>query len=264
MENEQNFDPSNLLSSFEKSRGYNNSDRYRMMEIMKELESRDKFGGLNKWFVPGTPFSIDRLPKHRAFFEAGAHYDERFFCAGNRLGKTTSGAYEMACHLTGRYPSWWQGRVFDGPIDAWACGKTGKVTRDTVQKEMLGEQERGTGMIPREALGQVWAKPGTPRGVDTLEIKHVSGGMSRLTFKSYEEGVQSFYGTARNVIWLDEEADEYIYSECYLRTATTDGIIYTTFTPKHGITPFVLSFFKDADYLAGSPRVLFTEDEMNG
>lgn len=256
---------SKFLDAFKQSQGVTAaSDRMRMIEIMRELEARDKYGGISKWFVPGTMYGIENLPKHKAFFDSGAIYDERFFSAGNRCGKTNAGAFELACHLTGRYPSWWEGRVFDHPIDAWACGKTGKVTRDSVQKELLGEQERGTGMLPRDTIGQVWAKPGTPRGVDTLEVRHTSGGKSRLTFKSYEEGVQSFYGTARHCCWLDEEADEYIYSECYLRTATTGGIIYTTFTPKHGITPFVLSFFKDADYLAGSPRVLFTEEERNG
>lgn len=176
---------------------------------------------------------------------------------------TLAGAYEMACHLTGEYPSWWRGREFDHAIAAWACGKTSKVTRDSVQKELLGEDGIGSGMIPRDKIIKVWAKPGTPRGIETVEIRHVSGGTSSLTFKSYEEGVQSFYGTARHVLWMDEEADEYIYSECFLRTATTGGLIYTTFTPKHGITPFVLSFFKNADFLAGSPKILFTEQEMN-
>ena len=143
------------------------------------------------------------------------------------------------------------------------CGKTSKVTRDTVQKELLGNNEVGSGMIPKNLILKAWSKPGTPRAIDSVEIRHVSGGVSTLSFKSYEEGVQSFYGTAREVCWLDEESDEYIYSECYLRTATTNGIIYTTFTPKHGITPFVLNFFKDADYLADSPRLIFTEEEMN-
>lgn len=252
-----------LLDSFENSKSCNSHDKQRIIDILNELERRDKFGGYNRWFVPGTPYGIENLPKHRAFFEAGATYDERFFCAGNRCGKTLAGAYEMACHLTGEYPSWWRGREFDHAIAAWACGKTSKVTRDSVQKELLGEDGIGSGMIPRDKIIKVWAKPGTPRGIETVEIRHISGGTSSLTFKSYEEGVQSFYGTARHVLWMDEEADEYIYSECFLRTATTGGLIYTTFTPKHGITPFVLSFFKNADFLAGSPKILFTEQEMN-
>lgn len=190
--------------------------------------------------------------------------DDRLFSAGDYLltHNSVAGAFETACHLTGEYPSWWEGRVFDHPVDAWACGKTSKVTRDTVQKELVGEII-GEGMIPRNSIAKMWSKQGTPRAIETVEVKHSSGGTSRVTFKSYEEGTQSFYGTARHLCWLDEEADEYIYSECFLRTATTGGIIYTTFTPKHGVTPFVLSFLQDSDYLAGSPKIVFSEAEID-
>lgn len=244
-----------------------NYDRERLLELLEEADRRDKYGGLRKWFRPGTPYGIDKLPKHKAFFDAGAVHNERFFCAGNRVGKSVAGAYETACHLTGLYPDWWEGRRFDHPINAWACGKTGKVTRDTVQKELLGAGEMGMGMIPKNLIHKMWAKPGTAKAVDILQVVHTSGGISSLTFKSYEEKVTSFYGDARHVVWMDEEADEYIYSECFLRTSQLSdcpegGIIYTTFTPKQGITPFVLSFLKDCEYLADSPRVMLTEEEL--
>ncbi len=39
--------------------------------------------------------------------------------AANRVGKTEgAGGYEMTCHLTGRYPHWWEGRRFSGPVRA--------------------------------------------------------------------------------------------------------------------------------------------------
>ena len=43
-------------------------------------------------------------PKQSYFHELGSRYRERLFAAGNQLGKTYSGAAEMAFHLTGRYP----------------------------------------------------------------------------------------------------------------------------------------------------------------
>ena len=188
-----------LLKIATTGRSFNAHDKQRMLAILREIEEREKFGGVNRWFVPNTAYSIDNLPKHKAFFEAGAKYDERLFCAGNRVGKSIAGAYETAVHLTGEYPDWWKGRVFDAPISAWACGKTSKVTRDTVQKELLGNNEVGSGMIPKNLILKAWSKPGTPRAIDSVEIRHVSGGVSTLSFKSYEEGVQSFYGTAREV-----------------------------------------------------------------
>jgi hypothetical protein len=61
--------------------------------------------------------------------------------AGNQLGKTYSGAAELAYHLTGDYPAWWKGRTFDRPIRSWAGSKTGEVTRDGVQR-LLSESRR--------------------------------------------------------------------------------------------------------------------------
>jgi hypothetical protein len=66
--------------------------------------------------------------KQAEFHAAGTEHDERLFMAGNRLGKTLAGGFEWAMHLTGRYPEWWRGRVFDGPVRMWASGVTGEST----------------------------------------------------------------------------------------------------------------------------------------
>jgi len=50
--------------------------------------------------------------------------------AANRVGKTMSGAAELAYHLTGLYPDWWQGRKFAEPIRAWCGGESNETTRD--------------------------------------------------------------------------------------------------------------------------------------
>lgn len=44
--------------------------------------------------------------KQEQFHAAGAKYRERLLRAGNQLGKTYSGAAELAMYLTGRYPDW--------------------------------------------------------------------------------------------------------------------------------------------------------------
>src|SRR5262249_60648355 len=56
--------------------------------------------------------------KQREFHAAGATHRERLFMAGNRCGKTTCGAAEMAMHLTGAYPDWWEGKRLHKPIRA--------------------------------------------------------------------------------------------------------------------------------------------------
>src|SRR6516162_7464537 len=61
-------------------------------------------------------------PKQAEFHRAGATHRERLLMAGNQLGKTLAGGFEVAMHATGRYPEWWQGKRFDRPIHAWAAG----------------------------------------------------------------------------------------------------------------------------------------------
>ena len=68
------------------------------------------------------------------FHAAGATNRERLFMAGNQLGKTRAGGAEWAMHLTGRYPQWWQGKVFDTAVRLWAAGVTGEGTRDNPQR----------------------------------------------------------------------------------------------------------------------------------
>lgn len=168
----------------------------------------------------------------------------------NRSGKSVSGAFETAVHLTGDYPSWWKGRRFDRPVNFWGCGSTARSTRDTVQKELIGPVGAwGTGMIPEDRLGDYWSLPGVPQGLDMIKVRHRSGGWSTIGFKNYEQDVKAYYGTAMDGIWLDEEVPSLIYNECLLRTMTTDGILYVTFTPLHGLTPFVVRFCRLATFL---------------
>jgi phage terminase large subunit-like protein len=85
--------------------------------------------------------------------------------------------------------------------------------------------------------------------VDTVWVKHVSGRLSTLTLKSYEQGREAFQGMSIEVIWLDNEPDQDIVTECLLRTMDTPdmpggGLLMLTFTPLKGCTPLVLSFLQ--------------------
>lgn len=69
--------------------------------LLDKYEEVSRGSGIDKWFVPGTPFGIENCHKHRAFFDAGTAYNERLFLAGNRCGKSVAGAFEASCHATG-------------------------------------------------------------------------------------------------------------------------------------------------------------------
>ena len=168
----------------------------------------------------------------------------------HNCGKTESGAYEVTAHLTGLYPHWWEGRRFSRPTRFWAAGKTNETTRDIVQAKMLGKivgsgpakSVDGTGMMLGEKVGSVRWKQGITDFIDTVRVKHVSGGWSLLGLKSYQQGRGSFEGTEQDGIWLDEEPPLDVYEECLVRTATTGGIVMLTFTPLEGISDTVKQF----------------------
>ncbi len=144
-------------------------------------------------FYPETgPLRRSLYQKHLEFFRVGRTYRERCFMAANRVGKTEgAGGYEMTCHLTGRYPHWWEGRRFSGPVRCWAAGKTNETTRDVPQLTLLGpvvyEGDRktvaGTGLIRGEFLDPPFWKQGVSNLVDTIKVRHAAGGRSLLGFK---------------------------------------------------------------------------------
>ena len=196
-------------------------------------------------YFPATgPVRRELYPKHLEFFRLGAEIQERGFMAANRVGKTIVGAYEMTCHLTGEYPEWWEGRRFAEPVDCWAAGDTAETTRDIVQFELFGPVGAlGTGMIPYRYIVDT---PSSRRGVadsyDTAEIRHKSGGVSRIGLKSYDQGRRKFQGTKKDVIWCDEEPPADVYDECMIRLMTRTGIMMVTFTPLNGLSEIALRF----------------------
>ncbi len=220
------------------------------MRLTREKNRRRSINQIAEYFPDHGPLRRELYPKHTQYFALGLDERERCFMAANRVGKTVVGGFETTCHLTGEYPDWWEGRRFESPIDAWAAGETTETTRDIVQKELMGiggdGGEIGTGMIPQRCIvGKPTARRGIAGAIDEVTVKHVTGGHSRLGFKSYDQGRSKFQGTAKHVIWLDEECDMKVYSECLMRTMTTQGIIMCTFTPLLGLSEVALKFMPE-------------------
>jgi phage terminase large subunit-like protein len=164
-------------------------------------------------------------PKQADFHAAGAKYRERLLMAGNQVGKSLASAMELAIHVTGQYPPWWQGFRFDRAIRAWACGETSEVMRETTQRLLLGPiGENGTGCIPKASLVEVVPARGLADLVDTIRVKHVSGDVSTITLKAYSQGRERFQGSTIDYLAMDEEADFEIFSEALTRTNTTRSL----------------------------------------
>jgi phage terminase large subunit-like protein len=193
--------------------------------------------------------SRSKYPKHLEFFKLGRDFNERAMFGGNRSGKTYAGSYEDVLHLTGLYPDWWEGKRFDHPTNGWSCGDIGKTLRDILQTALLGppgqSELEGTGIIPRDLIVRTTPRIGTADAIESIFVRHVSGGVSTLQFKAYEQGRAAFQGTSQHFIHLDEECPLEIYLECLLRTMTVNGIIYLTATPLLGLTDLMLAFLPE-------------------
>jgi phage terminase large subunit-like protein len=207
-------------------------------------------------------------PKQREFIALGGDPDiyERMFSAGNQFGKSDTGAFEMACHLTGNYPSWWEGYRFDRPIKAWAAGPSGGMVRGAGQTKLFGdpmiEEDFGTGFIPRHLIvGKPTQARGVPGLYDTAQVRHKSGGISTVRFMTYEMERYVWQGAPIDLIWFDEEPTMDLYSEGLARLGATKGKCYMTFTPLKGMSEVATRFFRPADYGALHRRLLIMDIE---
>lgn len=195
-------------------------------------------------------WSYKPYAKQADFHERGAEFRERLFMAGNQLGKTWSGAYEMAMHLTGEYPDWWKGRRFDRPVVAIAGSESTELTRDAIQRLLIGppasEADWGTGAIPKANIAGTNRRNGVANALDSVTIRHKSGGNSTILFKSYDQGRTKWQANTVDIVWFDEEPPPDIYSEGLTRTNATKGMVFLTFTPLLGMSEVVRRFLNES------------------
>lgn len=251
----------NIAISPQQLESLNPEERRELAELLEQRELLASRRHFFSFYPDRGRFPRSAYPKHIRFFTAGSEHRERAFMGANRIGKTEGVlCYEMTAHLTGRYPTWWDGRRFPFPIEAWLAGKTNETTRDILQNKMFGrimyeagsKVVTGTGMLPYDdILSVTWKSHDL---IDTVEIQHYDAagepdGRSLLGMKSYQQGRGSFEGTAKHVIGLDEEPEGEegvgIYTECLTRTMTTDGLVLLSFTPLEGLSQVVMMFMPD-------------------
>jgi phage terminase large subunit-like protein len=205
--------------------------------LLAELDRRQRTNRLATY----KPYA-----KQKEFHLAGATYRERLFMAGNQLGKTLAGAAEAAMHLTGRYPEGWNGKRFKRPVVMLAGSESYELTRDGVQRLLTGppmnEEEWGTGYIPKADIIATTRRSGVSGALDSVTVRHVSGGSSTLLFKAYEQGRGKWQANTVDYVWFDEEPPEDVYFEGITRTNATGGLIAVTFTPLKGMSSVVARY----------------------
>ena len=153
----------------------------------------------------------------------------RFVFGGNRSGKTECGAVEAVYLLRGNHPY----KPNRPNICGWAVSLSSQVSRDVAQKKILE-------YLPKRYIADVVMSSGSKDNysegvIDYMLIKNVFGGLSRLGFRSCDQGREKFQGTSLDFVWIDEEPPKDIYDECRMRLLDKKGDIWVTMTPLKGL-----------------------------
>lgn len=180
--------------------------------------------------------------KQLDFHATGLNAKERAFFAGNRCGKSLCTSVEWCMHLTGNYPAWWNGYRYDKPINIWVAGVTNAETYQSLKKYYIGDVGF-EGFIHSSLI--VRKEPQK----HLYYIQHSSGGISKLRFKSYEQGAEAWQAETLDGVHMDEEPPAKIYSEAVTRTASTSsthhGMITLSMTPLKGVTTLMLKYMQN-------------------
>lgn len=180
-------------------------------------------------------------PKQLAFHATGLIAKERAFFAGNRCGKTLCTSAEWCMHLTGNYPDWWNGYRYTKPINIWVAGVTNNETFQTLAQYYVGDLTK-EGFIHSSLILRKEPQK------HLYYIKHASGGVSKIRFKSYEQKADAWQAETLDGVHLDEEPPSKIYSEAITRTLSTSqdhyGQVTCSLTPLKGVTHFMLQYME--------------------
>lgn len=162
----------------------------------------------------------------------------RWVFGGNRSGKTECGAVESIWLTRGIHPY----KKNKSSVDGWVVSVSTQVQRDVAQSKILNYLNKDW-IIDIVMLSGKKCSP--EHGIiDFILIKNVLGGVSKLGFKSCDQGREKFQGTSLDFVWFDEEPPLDIYMECKMRIIDRCGEIFGTMTPLKS-----LSWVYDTIYL---------------
>lgn len=136
----------------------------------------------------------------------------RWCVGGNRSSKSHALAQEVFWYATGTHPF----RKITLPTTVWYCTITwemvGTILWEKMQKLLYGLDANGKlNEVPAFPHRILWHNRAAGRPA-TIFIK-TKYGESRIIFKAYEQGADSFQGTERDLIANDEQFPEAVYLE---------------------------------------------------
>ena len=196
---------------------------YRIRKIENILNTRDKFDTLSRYNT-GERVHEKQLAFHRC------QKRNRWVFGGNRSGKTECGAVEAVWLARGIHPY----RENRNNVFGWVVSVSYEVQRDVAQSKILH-------YLNPEWIEDVIMHSGTKGSpstgiIDTIVVRNVFGGLSKIGFKSADQGREKFQGASLDFVWFDEEPPREIYEECKMRVLDKKGDLFGTMTPLKGLT----------------------------
>ena len=208
-------------------------DEVSLQEMLVALEKQKETERLRFY----TPFTKEDTVTESSDSQMCFHKSnvkERWLIAGNRSGKTVSGAAEACLFALGEDGDRYWGHLpkecrekYSGiktPNDGWVVASDHNVQKEASQKWIFE-------LLPREFIEDTW----WVRNGICNNILLTNG--SDITFKSSEAGQKSFEGAAKRWIWFDEEpVTEGVYNECVMRESGKFPLhMWGTMTPARGV-----------------------------
>lgn len=194
----------------------------KILKLEKEINVRYNANKLNFYNKKGNVHK-----KQIAFHKCKKR--NRWVFGGNRSGKTECGAVEVVYMACGNHP-YRKNKVTEG----WVVSLSRQVQRDVAQRKIL--EYLPASYIEKIVMvsgGQDSAENGV---IDFILVRSDAGGISRIGFKSCDQGREKFQGTSLDYVWFDEEPTFDIYLECKMRVLDKCGDIFGTMTPLKGLT----------------------------
>ena len=174
-------------------------------------------------------YNKDKVHLKQMEFHKNPHKN-RWVFGGNRSGKTECGAVEAIWMARGIHPY----RENKPNVEGWVVSVSTQVQRDVAQNKILYYLDSSW----IEDIVMVSGKKSNMQMgvIDTIVIRNVFGGLSKIGFKSCDQGREKFQGASLDFVWFDEEPPYDIYMECKMRVLDKCGDLFGTMTPLKGLS----------------------------
>lgn len=227
-----------------------------LAEYTEALKFKYKYEWIKFVYPEQGKYSRFAYPKAMEFFKAGATHRFRLFGAPNGSGKSFCLAYELAKHVTGDYPFWWNGKVQENPHHWWILVESGDTFKSSLQRLLLGntlnEEDIGTGLLPKESIVKYTGWPSISGAVRSIEVRHKNGHIVTIEVKSSDQKRENIQAANLDGLLEDEEPPLDIHTEALFRLRGSPtkppGILMLGYTPIKGLTDLTLQFLPQGQY----------------